>query len=468
MSVGDKMKHEKVYQYFKEISAIPRCSGAEGPISEYLKDTARALGLEVESDHALNVLIRKPASPGYEDHEPVALQGHMDMVCVKNEGVCHDFEKDPIRLIQEGSILRADGTTLGADNGIFVAMGLSLMADRDLKHPPLEMLVTTAEETSMVGANSVSSEWLKARRMINIDTEEEGFLIIGCAGGMDLHCTRKVTAEQVDGYFYTVELSGFPGGHSGMEIDKDIPNANKVLAEKLAVLYQKQAFRLTFFEGGDKHNAIPSSAKAGLVFETPWDSDGFVSDHWPECAEVAVREGKKSSAIGVTDTREILALIHELPHGPQGFMPGKYSHIVETSDNLAIVKVNENEAQFLLSVRSSQRDELEKLAQSIERIAHNHQATVERASAYQPWEYKEDSPMQKILTKVYENMYGKAMTVTVIHAGLECAIFEEKYPGMDAVSVGPDMWDVHTPKERVDLDSVDRCYDYLVNVLENL
>ncbi|MDO5755251.1 MAG: beta-Ala-His dipeptidase [Tissierellia bacterium] len=458
-----------VMDYFKEISQIPRCSNDEARINEYLMTKAKEWNLEAETDQALNVLIRKPGTKGYENKEAVILQGHMDMVCVKEKDSDHDFSTDPLELETDGDILYAKNTTLGADNGIAVAMALKILEDDHLEHPPLEVVITTGEEIGLIGANAMSDQWLKGRRMINIDTEEEGVLTVGCAGGVNLHGTLAIEKEEIPGYFYEMEIYGLPGGHSGMEIHQDIPNGILVLAKMLEKW--KEDIYLISFDGGSKHNAIPSEAKVRFAtdHEIQWDDNQW--NEWKEKYgdfKGCFKEIDKEKALDKTQSSNLLGLIGGLPHGPRGYMTGQYSGIVETSDNFAIVETKEDEVEFVLSIRSSKKDQMDELQKSIEQILKNHGASISTEGSYEPWEFKEDSQLQEICTQVYKEMFGKEMEVTVIHAGLECAVFESKYPHLDAVSIGPNMWDVHSPKERVSLSSVDRTYDYLVELLKQL
>jgi dipeptidase D len=476
------LQPEAVWKYFAEISKIPRGSGNESAISQYVVDTAKKLGLKAEQDRHMNVLVSKPASAGREGAPMVCLQGHLDMVCEKNKGVEHDFEKDAIRLVKEGNVLMADGTTLGADNGIAVATNLAIMEDRSLEHGPLEFLFTVDEETGLTGAGNLKGGFLDSKTLLNLDSEEEGALYVGCSGGRDTSATWKVDFMRAPGGSVPMRLrvQGLLGGHSGLEIDKGRGNSIKIIGRVLDALHGIGA-RLAHIEGGNKRNAIPREAEA-LVF-VPKDKvrkAGSITKQHDEMikAELASVEPDLSISLeraGDVDERSvikrdqqerILQTILALPHGVTK-MSADIPGLVETSTNVAVVSTAKRAITMETSQRSSVASEIDEIAQTVNSIFELGGAKVVQDSGYPGWKPNMDSPILKVAKSTYQQLYGKVPEVKAVHAGLECGIIGEKYPGMDMLSFGPTMEAVHSPDEKIYIDTVDKFWDYLLAILKN-
>ncbi len=476
------LKPERVFYYFEEISKIPRESANEKAVSDYLVDTAKNLGLEYFRDENLNVIIRKKATKGYEKLPGVVLQGHMDMVCEKEIDSNHDFKKDPIDLVVDGEYIRANKTTLGGDNGIAVAMALAVLEDKELQHPDIEFLATTEEETTMNGALSLKPGILKGKMLINIDSEEEGILTAGCAGGLGVTINFKPKKEIIDKTLYNfvrLEVKKLFGGHSGMEINTGKANANKVLNEMLIDLTDK--FNLKFFavNGGSKDNAIPRNCSIDLAVDKNQksDFDKYLKDLefkikniYKEEKELEI-ESKNLDAVeevfSYESLKTFIRLIKDIPTGPNTMMT-EYPDIVESSDNLAIIKTVSDEINIIVSLRSSDPKVLKDLANKISNIAEENEATYKLSDGYPEWIYRKNSFLRDKAVEVYKEMFGEEMEITVIHAGLECGAISQAYPDMDMISIGPNMYDVHTPKERMEIASIAKYYDYIKKLLKEL
>ena len=477
----NSLEPKRVFHYFQEISRIPRCSYDEENISNYIKNVGEKLGLETIQDHALNVIIRKPATPGYENAQGVVLQGHMDMVCEKEDDSHHDFTRDPIELIIEGDFIRANKTTLGADNGIAIAMGLAIMEDDSLQHPALELLVTTSEETGMEGAFALSEDALKGRRLLNLDSEEEGILTSGSAGGELIEITIPIRYSQVENLIrVSLEVRGLLGGHSGIDIDRPRGNANKILNTLLLKLRKDLDIGLISIEGGTKDNAIPRSSVAKIALRSE-DYSTFTSkveeikneiknSHTIEETnmEVVIVKEDKADKILTEDTFDTITfLLESLPTGVNTRL-AQDNKIVESSSNLAIIETGEDKISIKLSNRSSSEsvllDQRKKIVAEIDKT----NAKYDISGKYPGWEYAPISELRETALGLYKRLYGQEMKAIVIHAGLECGILAHKYPDMDIISFGPDMYDVHTPQERVSIPSTGRLYTYLVELLREL
>jgi len=482
-SAIDGLKPELVWKYFAEISKIPRGSKNEKAISNYVVRTAKSLGLEVQQDGVLNVVVRKPASPGRENAPSVCLQGHLDMVCEKNKETVHDFEKDPIELVRNGNFLMANGTTLGGDNGIAVATNLAIMEDKSLLHGPLEFLFTIDEETGLTGANNLKPGFLKSKTLMNLDSEEEGALYVGCSGGRNTLGSWKVGYKSpAPGTSpFTVRVKGLRGGHSGLEIDKGRGNAVKLLTRVLMALEKVDA-RLSSLEGGNKSNAIPREADAVIFVPSRNAKKGKAIVE--ECsavmrAELATVEpdlsitlepgptGKKGRIMKRTQQDAIIKTIVALPHGVikmSADIPG----LVETSTNVAIIRTEKNRVIMTTSQRSSVASEIDEIVQSVAAVFELGGAKVLLAEGYPGWKPNLDSKILGVATSTFKSLYGKEPEVKAIHAGLECGIIGEKYPGMDMVSFGPTLEGVHSPDEKIHIDTVGRFWDYLLAILKNV
>ena len=479
------VKPERVFYYFEEMTKVPRCSFHEEKISNFLKSFGEKQGLETIQDEALNIIIKKPAYPGYENSPTVVLQGHMDMVCEKDGDSNHDFSKDPLDLKIEGDFLKAEKTTLGADNGIAVAMCLAILESKDIPHPPLEILVTTNEESGMGGAFNLDPKRIDGRMLINIDSEEEGNILVSCAGGERNLVTIPIEWEPFnsnqDNIVYSIKIAGLQGGHSGMEIHKGRGNANKILARILAAIKDECDIKLVHIEGGSKTNAIPRNGEA-IVCLNKEDEKTFIevvktyeeqiqnelktSDPGFNIITNIVNDKPKKVFSGDTFNRTIAALTL-IPTGVQS-MSMDIEGLVESSNNLGIVKTLENELTIESAMRSSQKTLKENIAKQIKTVADIVKAEWKSYSSYPAWEYKKDSKLREIFKRVYKSQYGEDINVAAIHAGLECGLFAEKFENMDMVSFGPNMYGVHTPEERLSISSTERTYKLLLNVLKEI
>jgi len=468
-----------LWKYFAEISAIPRCSKNETAIARYLLDTAARLGLEAEQDGVGNVLVRKPASPGREGVPMTCLQGHMDMVCEKNKDTVHDFSTDPLELVRRGSFLMANGTTLGADNGIAVATCLAIMEDQALEHGPLEFLFTVDEETGLTGANNLQAGWLRSRTLLNLDSEEEGALYVGCSGG------RDSTATWPAGYGHVhegavpllVKVGGLKGGHSGLEIHQGRGNSLKILTRALLAL-EGLGGRVARMEGGNKRNAIPREAEAVVYVPEAVEPEAMAS---VAALQEAVASELASIDPGVSVTAEraadapaevlnaelqhrVLLALAAVPHGVLKMSPD-IPGLVETSTNLAILKTDDQAVTVQTSQRSSVQSEIEEAAQMVRAAFELSGAQVTGSDGYPGWKPDLASPILGVARRVYQELYGREPEVKAVHAGLECGIIGEKYPGMDMVSLGPTLEGVHSPDEKIHLDTVGKFWDYVLAIL---
>jgi dipeptidase D len=480
-SAIDGLKPPLVWKYFAEISRIPRGSKNEAAIAKYLVGTARALGLETVLDAAGNVLARKPASPGREGRPSVCLQGHMDMVCEKNKDKAHDFLKDPIELVRDGDVVRANGTTLGADNGIAVATSLAIMEDKSLEHGPLEFLFTVDEETGLTGANNLQPGFLRSTILLNLDSEDEGELYVGCSGGRDNTGTWPLAVDAVQGVVTVVKVTGLRGGHSGLEIHTGRGNALKIV-NRVAMAVAGLGGRLAKLEGGNKRNAIPREAEAHFfvpkakVAEVQSVVDWFEQTVRAELASVepdlsiAVefsRNVRKGKAFKRSLQKRLLLALSALPHGVVK-MSADIPGLVETSTNLAIVQTTRQAVSVQTSQRSSVASEIEEVCHTVRSVFELAGADATGSDGYPGWKPNMDSPILKLAKETYQRLYGKEPEVKAVHAGLECGIIGEKYPGMDMVSFGPTMKDVHSPVERLYVATVPKFYDFLLAILKNV
>lgn len=467
-----------LWDYFLRLSAIPRGSKRESAAARWVADQGRALGCDVAQDAVGNVRIRKPGTPGREAHAMVALQAHVDMVCEKNEDTVHDFERDPIRVRRDGDWLRATGTTLGADNGIGVATALAVLATPGLAHPPLEILVTVDEETGLTGANNVAPGWLRSAILLNLDSEDEGELTIGCAGGIDTIATRAIRWERApaDTVARRVKVSGLKGGHSGVDIGMHRCNAIRVLADALCALLPAHGLALGAVAGGNKRNAIAREASA--VVHVPRDRLGAleadvarlaaevrtaVGAHDPG-VQLALVASDEVRALSADDGRALLGLLLAGPHGVEAMSPD-IAGLVQTSTNLGIVACADDAAQVTFLTRSSIDASKRALADRIAMIASVCGFTAATENDYPGWRPVPDAEIVRTIQRVHQEVVGAPVRISAIHAGLECGIIGERCPGLQMASIGPTMRDVHTPDERVAIGSVERFWGLLVAVL---
>ncbi len=473
--VLEGLKPEKVFYYFEEISKIPRCSGKEKQISDYLYNFAKSKNLEAIQDEHFNVIIKKPASKGYENAPTVMLQGHMDMVCEKNEGVDHDFDRDPIKLRIEDGFLYATETTLGADNGIGVAMAMAVL-DSDLDHPALEVLITTDEEKGMTGADKLDGSLFKSKYLINLDSEEEGVFTAGCAGGSEIDFKIPLKIQDTKKSAYKICVKGLSGGHSGSDIHKEKGNANKILGRILYDLIDDAD--LFSIEGGSKTNAIPREANAVVTAE---DSARLyeVVDKWNEILKNEYKSTDPDVRVTLTDLKEEVfplekdifkkttALISLIPVGV--LSKSTEIDLVICSNNLGVITTDEKYIKVFNHPRSSVETLLTKdFTPAMEQLASVLGIECEKGSFYPGWEYAKESKIRDICIEAYRDLFKKEPIVSAIHAGLECGLLMDKIPGLDAISMGPDAYDAHSPNEHVSIESVGNIYKLLCEILKRI
>lgn len=481
MRVLENCEPKKVFYYFEEICKIPHGSGNTKEISDYLVNFAKEHGLEYIQDEMNNVVIYKAATPGYENAPTVILQGHMDMVCEKRPDVEHDFTKDGLNISVEGNYITANGTTLGGDDGIAVAYSLALLDSSDIPHPALEVLITVDEEIGLLGAEGFDCSVLKGRRLINLDSEAEGSLWISCAGGLSGNSSIPVHRVEAEGEKLKIKISGLMGGHSGAEIDKNRANANILLGRFLYELKKQADYEIISMEGGQKDNAITREAVAEIL--TVQEEAAIIKELAQSCQQQLreeysgtdegitleiVEEGTaKASVLHPTSREKVLFYLMELPFGIQK-MSGTIDGLVETSTNIGIMKLYEDEFFASSSVRSSVEAGKIALSNKIEYLTEFLGGEYVIQGAYPAWEYRKDSPLRDKMVNVYKELYGTEPNVVAIHAGLECGLFFKKMEGLDCVSLGPNMKDIHTSEEVLDIASTKRVWEYLVKALEVL
>jgi dipeptidase D len=478
------VKTKEIINIFKQISAIPRCSKHEQKISQWLADWAENNGYKAKRDIAGNINIMVPPSPGYEHSPTIVFQGHMDMVCEKTPDAQHDFASDPIRLVYDGDWLKADQTTLGADNGIAIAMGLSLARDQAVLHPPLELLFTVDEETGLTGANKLEPGFVTGKILLNVDSEEEGVFTMGCAGGKDTRIVLAIDRAEIPESFqpYQVRVCGMRGGHSGVDIHKHRANAITQLARGLNLLKQAMDLRLVSIAGGNAHNAIPREAFAVFACnpveftrlqKTIAQFEQTVKHEYARqepALAISVGEAALSAenglALGREDTARVIDLLVALPHGVAGMSPSVES-LVETSSNLATVAITEKALQVTTSQRSSVMTRLDEITGKIESTARLAGAVTKNENSYPAWQPDPDSALLKRCLAIYQGLFGRKPAVEIIHAGLECGIIGAKYPGMEMISFGPTLENPHSPDERLYLPSIAAVWDFVVALLRS-
>ncbi len=468
-TAGDDLFKNNLWNYFREISAIPRESGHEAGVQEYLLAFAGTHQFESIRDAAGNIIIKVPASKGKENVAPLAFQGHMDMVCVKGEGSDHDFEKDGITLIREGDHLMGDNTTLGADNGIAIALMLDLFTDPEVKHGPLEGIFTVEEETGLTGAFALEAKHVASRRLINLDSEEEGIFYIGCAGGNEVDGEFTLDSENTapEEKSYHIEVSGLMGGHSGAEIHTQRGNAIKIMARILSSLEHLSPVRIVSINGGTRRNVIPSSCRAHIVSQMNGeDMEREVAEaadmiakelsYVEDSLSVSVTPGKQASAAYSKEGSS--SLIRSLILAPHGVlrMSEAIEGVVETSANLAIVSSEQDTVRLVSSHRSSVESSRDYAAELTEAAVISGGGRAARSGAYPAWTPNPASPLAAFCAKAYRDSVGKEPVITAIHAGLECGIINDRIEGMDSVSLGPDLEGVHSIKEKVSISSTER------------
>ena len=465
------LKPQRVFEIFEDICAVPHGSGNTKAISDYCVDFAKQRGLSVYQDSLNNVVIKKAASVGYETHSPVIIQGHLDMVCEKETDCDINMETDGLKLFVDGDLVGAYGTTLGGDDGIAVAMALSVLEDNTLSHPPIEVLFTTDEETGMYGAEGLDVSILSGKRLINIDSEAEGVLTVGCAGGARAEIEIPLQTCDIKMPCYKVSVSGLIGGHSGAEINKGRLNSNVVMGNFLQTI--NGDYSIIDIQGGLKDNAIPTFTECTvstncniMAFADDFVNNNRIATDSGLCITVEPIS-KKNSGFTVKTSRVIAEFLSTVPNGVQA-MSCHIEGLVETSLNLGILKTKSNALCASFAVRSSVGTEKIKLLEKLSDVAKNFGGKYQSHSHYPAWEYCEISPLRDTFVNVFECIYGRKPVIEAIHAGLECGLFSDKIKGLDAISIGPDMYDIHTPRERLSISSVQRVYEFLCAVLKEL
>ena len=472
------LKPGSVFRYFEEICAIPHGSRNTKAISDYLVAFAKEHNLKYIQDESNNVILFGPGTCGMEDHAPVILQGHMDMVCEKDASCPLDMAVDGLDLMHDDRFVYAKGTTLGGDDGIAVAYALAILEDNTIAHPPLEVIITVDEEIGMLGANTIDLSMLRGRTLINLDSEEEGIFTVSCAGGATSVISLPVERKAVYGPCVRLTVDGLQGGHSGAEIHKNRANANKVMGEYLSRIQKLMPLCLTSFSGGSKHNAIPRSCQATVVAmgigierinDVAAQLQAEIREKYDE-PQATVQafdvDALGGNSLTTSATSDVISLLCACPNGVQSYsqdMPG----LVQTSLNLGIAKLGD---QFTatFSVRSSVNQEKEELIRKLRELTDFYNGSYSQSGTYPAWEFRKDSPLRDTMVRIYQEMFGKEPQVLAIHAGLECGLLGDKLPGLDCVSIGPQMHDIHTSREKLEIASTERTWNFLLEVLKNL
>lgn len=486
MNLLSNLEPGRVFYYFEEISKIPHGSYNTKAISDYCVSVAKGLGLKVRQDDLNNVVIHKAGSEGCEQAPTLMIQGHLDMVCEKESNVVHDFEQDGLKLLIQDGYVTADGTTLGGDDGIAVAICLAILEDDSLVHPPLEIVFTTDEETGMDGALGLDTFDLKASYLLNLDSEEEGVLTVGCAGGSTMEMRLPYETEEAEGFIYELKISGLIGGHSGVEIHKGRANSNKLMAQVLMALEEIADYRIIAIDGGKKHNAIPRETITTILFKTEnavTSAEELLKEYQrlflesyqdiDDGIEIDLQQDEKrikSASFAVfskASQQQLLRLLMALPDGVQA-MSQSVPGLPETSLNLGVLHTNIDEKLVYIeaSNRSSNAASLKLLEERVRLIAQNNGCSCQKQSEYPGWSYRKDSKLRDTMIDIYRNLYLKDMKIELIHAGLECGILASNMPNLDIVSTGPDILDIHTPQERMSIESVKRTYEFVLQILK--
>ena len=480
----NELKSAKVFEYFSLLSSVPHGSGNMKPIADLCENFARERGLECLRDAADNIIIKKPGTAGYENAEPLILQGHLDMVCAKDPDCTKDMATEPIEIYVDGDRLRARGTSLGGDNIIAVAMTMAILDSNDIPHPPIEAVFTVDEEVGLLGASALDFSTLKGKKMINLDSEEEGVFTVCCAGGVRVNATIPLNFEDspADSAAYKVTVSGLMGGHSGVDIDKGRESANRLIIRFLAKLHEKLGFGLASLAGGQLDNVICPESSAVIVINKE-DSAKLLAEADKYDAiyknELAAGDGGVTVTVTACDlpTRrvlpkesiKVLATMYLLPYHIQK-MSRDFEGLVQTSLNMGVLKLTDEAMKFSYSVRSSIASEKNDLVDKIKyllALAYDN-ATVDLHGDYPSWEYKRDSSLREVIMTAYSETSGENGIVAGTHGGLECGIFSERIPGLDCVSMGPNLSEVHSPRESLDIPSVERLWELMKIILAKL
>ena len=467
-----------VFGYFEKICSIPHGSRNTGLIADYLVEFAKEHEIRYIRDELNNVIFFQEGTCGLEDHDPVIIQGHSDMVCEKDADCPIDMATEGLDLAHDGRYVFARGTALGGDDGIALAYALAILADKSIPHPPLEVVITVDEEIGMEGAAGIDLSMLKGRTLLNIDSEEEGIFTVSCAGGCRATLSLNVERRAVYGPCIRLNVDGLQGGHSGVETHKNRANANKIMGEFMSRIQKLMPLCLTSLSGGSKDNAIPRSCHANMV------AMGINLERINDIAEQLQKEVREQydepeatvqafdvdalggNSLTTQDTAKVISLLCSCPNGVQ-VMSKDIPGLVQTSLNLGIAKLGDRfNATF--SLRSSVNAEKQELLEKLIKLAEMHDGTYSTMGDYPAWEYKKDSKLRDTMVKIYSEMFGKEPEVVAIHAGLECGLLSEKLPGLDCVSIGPEMHDIHTSREKLGIASTERTWNFLLEVLKNL
>ena len=478
----DTLFSKKVFEFFRNISDIPRGSGNEKQISDYLVNFAKERKLEYYQDEMFNIIIKKSASLGYEHVPPIALQGHLDMVCEKNENITHDFFKDSIKWIIKDDMIYADNTTLGADNGIAIAMALSILDSDNLSHPALEVILTAQEETGLTGAKFLDEKLIDSRILINIDAEREGDFLIGCAGGLKSDIMLPIENTQLETEFETFKISilGLQGGHSGTQIHLGRGNAICILGRVLRDLQRFLKYEILDINGGSKDNVIPREASAVIAIKK--GSSEILEHHLDEWISILNEEYKlKDDNIGINyqklenytnrvlnikSKNNLLYILNLHPNGVYS-MSAQIPDLVEASLNLGVVYIKDSHIHFKSLVRSSVSSIKYDISNRLRLLSAQVEATIYITDDYSEWKIKETSKIRDLFAERYQVLFNKNPNITSIHLAVECGVFEEKLKDIDMISFGPNMYDIHSPNEHLSISSTDNCYKLLVDILEN-
>lgn len=473
---------KNIFKNFEKISKIPRCSGNEKAISDFLVQFADELDLEVIQEDSLNVVIKKPASKGYEDAKKVILQGHMDMVCTKVEDIDFDFINDPLELLREGDLIRANGTTLGADNGIAVAMIMSILEDDTLNHPEITALITTEEETGMDGVLNLDPKNISGDILINLDSEDEGVALSSCAGGVKNVVELPIEWKEAksDKTPLNIAIKGLLGGHSGIEIDRNRANAIKLLGRLLEKLEKEVEIDISQVSGGEKMNAIAKMAEVTLLVkkedeeklrkivktqEEIFKNEFIISD--PDIF-IEINKTTNSEKVFSKETKDsLISILRLIPNGVET-MSASIEGLVESSNNIGVLEIEDGKIIFSNAIRSSVKSLKDELNSRIEILCKLTGATMNLIADYPEWQYKVESPIRDLMSYVFKEKFDKELKVDAIHAGLECGFLKEKLGDIDMISIGPDIRDVHTPNENLSISSTERVYEFLAEVLSKI
>jgi dipeptidase D len=475
------LEPQQLWKHFDRLTSIPRASSNEAAAREYVRSFAAALGLETVQDSVGNLVVRKPARPGRETATPTALQGHLDMVCEKNESTVHDFMKDPIHVVRDGDWLKADGTTLGSDNGVGVSAALAVMESKDVPHGPLEFVFTIDEETGFTGASEFQPGVLKSKYFLNLDSEDEGELCIGCAGGVNTYATRKVKlVPPGPGAAWRIKVTGLRGGHSGVDIHEGRGNALRIMGSILVDLLDRVPAQLAYINGGSAHNAIPREAVALVVLDASKERELGAIVETTEAAykaelgafdpglQILVEKADRpATVLDATEAKSTAALLVSLPHGVLAMSPD-VPGLVQTSTSIATINTTRDLVEIVTSQRSAIVSSKDLAAHTVATVCRLAGFAPEHKGSYPGWKPEPNSELVRKLQEIHQNLFGHEAKLVAMHAGLECGVIGEKYPGMQLISFGPTIVGPHSPDERVSILSVQNFWKYLKLVLASL